>query len=119
MRKLSAYARKARRVNKTYNGAEWLNVITKCRPYDEELLPGAIAQESSFAAVRRAIIGIRTAFEAIKAGQIVFQSFFEPCSYEHSIDWDDYESIDKYDEWKTGQSDIITEEYTEWLKVFS
>jgi hypothetical protein len=57
--------------------------------------------------------------EAIKSGQIVFQSFFEPCSYEHNIDWDDYESIDKYDEWKTGQSDIITEEYTEWLKVFS
>jgi hypothetical protein len=57
--------------------------------------------------------------EAIKAGQIVFQSFFEPCSYKHSIDWDDYESIDKYDEWKTGQSDIITEEYIEWLKVFS
>jgi hypothetical protein len=69
MRKLSAYARKARRENKTYNGAEWLNVITKCRQYDDELLPGAIAKEPSFSAAQRAIIGIRTAFEAIKAGQ--------------------------------------------------
>ena len=69
MRKLSAYARKARRTQKTYNGAEWLNVITKCRQYDDELLPGAIAQEPSLEAALKAINGVRTAFEAIKAGE--------------------------------------------------
>lgn len=68
MRKSSAYARKIRRFGKTYNGAEWLNVITKCRPYDEELIPGAIATEPSFAAVRKAIVDVRTSFEAIKVG---------------------------------------------------
>lgn len=57
--------------------------------------------------------------EAIKDGQIVFQSFFEPCNYSEVIDYNDYESIDQYEEWKTKQSDSIWDEYIAWLKVFS
>lgn len=75
MRKISAYARKARARNATYNGAEWLNTLTKCRPYTDELLPGAIVQEPSFAAVRRAIIKVRYGFEKLKIGEATHEHF--------------------------------------------
>jgi hypothetical protein len=68
MRKLSAYARKLRRTNETYNAAQWLNTLTKCRPFDADKLPGAIASETSFEAMRRRIIDTRLSFERIKLG---------------------------------------------------
>lgn len=79
MRKLSAYARKLRRKNETYNGAEWLNTLTKCRPYTDELLPGAIASESSFKAIRRSIIRVRMSFERIKSGTATVEDFDMLC----------------------------------------
>ena len=68
MRKTTTYARKIRRQNAVFNGAEWLNTLTKCRPYTDELLPGAIAKEGSFETIRRSIIRVRLAFESIKNG---------------------------------------------------
>jgi hypothetical protein len=44
-------------------------------------------------------------------GNIIFESMYEPCNYPHPIDWDDYDSIDKYDEWKVKNSDTIHAEY--------
>ena len=68
MRKLSAYARKLRRTDQTYNAAAWLNALTKCRAYSDELLPGAIAKVPSFEAIRALIVDTRMAFERIKSG---------------------------------------------------
>ena len=44
-------------------------------------------------------------------GNIIFESMYEPCNYPHPIDWDDCESMDKYDEWKAKHSDMIHDEY--------
>jgi hypothetical protein len=68
MRKTSTYARKMRRTDQTYNAAAWLNTLTKCRAYSDELLPGAIAKVPSFEAIRAMIIETRMAFERIKSG---------------------------------------------------
>jgi hypothetical protein len=65
MRKTSEYARK-RRVMNTYNGAEWLNTITKCRPYDDQPLPGAIVKETSMEAAIRAVTNVRLGFAKIQ-----------------------------------------------------
>lgn len=75
MRKTSAYARRARREQRTWNAAEWLNTITKCRPYDPEPLPGAIATETSYTAAEKAIVNVRRAFEAIKLGTATKESW--------------------------------------------
>jgi hypothetical protein len=68
MKKLSTYARKMRRTDQTYNAAAWLNTLTKCRAYSDELLPGAIAKVPSFEAIRAMIIETRMAFERMKSG---------------------------------------------------
>lgn len=44
-------------------------------------------------------------------GNIIFESMYEPCNYPHPIDWDDCESMDKYEEWKVKNSDTIHAEY--------
>jgi hypothetical protein len=75
MRKISAYARKLRRTNETYNAAEWLNTLTKCRPFGEDKLPVAIATETSFDAMRRRIIETRLSFERIKLGTATPEDF--------------------------------------------
>jgi hypothetical protein len=68
MKKLSTYARKMRRTDQTYNAAAWLNTLTKCRAYSDELLPGAIAKVPSFEAIRAMIIETRMSFERMKSG---------------------------------------------------
>lgn len=75
MRKLSAYARKMRHRGETYNAAEWLNTLTKCRPHTEGAIPGAIAKETSFDAIRRIIIDMRLSFERIKLGTATPEDF--------------------------------------------
>jgi hypothetical protein len=57
-----------RRTDQTYNAAAWLNTLTKCRAYSDELLPGAIAKVPSFEAIRAMIIEARMAFERMKSG---------------------------------------------------
>jgi hypothetical protein len=54
--------------------------------------------------------------QAMHNGASVFESMYEPCSYEGEIDYDDYESIDKYEAWKEEKSDAIFAEYAEFRK---
>ena len=49
-------------------------------------------------------------------GAIVFESMYEPCSYEEEVDWDDDASVDKYENWKESKNDEIYTEYAEFLK---
>ena len=44
---------------------------------------------------------------------------YEPCAYEGEVDYDDYESIDKYEAWKEKNSDDIFAQYCEFLKEAS
>jgi hypothetical protein len=57
--------------------------------------------------------------EAYLNGASVFESMYEPCAYEGEVDYDDYESIDKYEAWKEAQSDAIFTQYCEFLKEAS
>lgn len=54
--------------------------------------------------------------QAMQDGASVFESMYEPCSYEGELDYDDYESIDKYEAWKEEKSDAIFAEYAEFRK---
>jgi hypothetical protein len=54
--------------------------------------------------------------QAMHNGASVFESMYEPCSYEGELDYDDYESIDKYEAWKEEKSDAIFAEYAEFRK---
>jgi len=54
--------------------------------------------------------------QAMHNGASVFESMYEPCSYEGEVDYDDYESIDKYEAWKEEKSDAIFAEYAEFRK---
>lgn len=54
--------------------------------------------------------------QAIHNGASVFESMYEPCSYEGEVDYDNYESIDKYEAWKEEKSDAIFAEYAEFRK---
>jgi hypothetical protein len=49
-------------------------------------------------------------------GAIVFESMYEPCSYEEEVDWDDDASVEKYENWKESKNDEIYTEYAEFLK---
>lgn len=69
MRKTSTYARKRMHRPVAFNGAEWLNVIGRCRPFDDEpvigsWLPGTTRIADSVLAEAR------MAFQQIKDGLI-------------------------------------------------
>lgn len=68
-RKTSVYSRKriAMRTN-GFNGAEWLNVINRCRPYTDEAPIGGIVGTES--AATKAMLVVRSAFDSLKAGEI-------------------------------------------------
>lgn len=51
-RKMSAYARRMRRMGGQFNGAEWLNVIQRSRPYSDEPIPGSWLPGTMDTAVR-------------------------------------------------------------------
>lgn len=57
--------------------------------------------------------------QAMQDGATVFESMYEPCSYEGEIDWDNEESMDKYEAWIEGQTDAIFAEYAEFRKGIS
>jgi hypothetical protein len=66
MRKQSAYARKIQR-KPYYNGAMFLNVIQRCRPYTDDPIVGT-SIEGNQSAATKAMIMVRDAFQSIKAG---------------------------------------------------
>jgi hypothetical protein len=67
MRKTSTYARKQRLAGATFNGAEWMNQIQRCRTYSDEPIIGSWVDGTQSAATK-AMLLVRQAFESIKAG---------------------------------------------------
>ena len=57
--------------------------------------------------------------QVMKDGATVFESMYEPCSYEGEVDWDDEESMQKYEDWKEEKTDAIFDEYAEFRKGIS
>lgn len=60
--------------------------------------------------------GFFAGVHVFRNGAIVFESMYEPCSYKDEVDYDDDESIQKYEDWKEENSDRIFTEYVEFLK---
>lgn len=46
----------------------------------------------------------------MRNGEILYEGMFAPCEYEEEVDWDDEESMRKYDEWKYENQDRIDDE---------
>lgn len=71
MRKMSAYARKmARNPEKArYNGAEFFNVLQRCRPYSDEPMPGSWTGGTTQVA-ESVLKNIRGALDRLKEGQV-------------------------------------------------
>jgi hypothetical protein len=59
--------------------------------------------------------GFFAGVEAYSKGETVFHSMYEPCSYEDEVDWDDEDSMQKYEDWKEKNSDEINAEYAEFV----
>ena len=57
--------------------------------------------------------------QVMQDGATVFESMYEPCSYEGEVDWDDEESMQKYEDWKEEKTDAIFDEYVEFRKGIS
>ena len=57
--------------------------------------------------------------QVMQDGETVFESMYEPSSYEGEIDWDDEESMHKYEAWKEEKTDAIFAEYAEFRKGIS
>lgn len=57
--------------------------------------------------------------QVMQDGATVFESMYEPCSYEGEVDWDDEESMQKYEAWKEEKTDAIFAEYAEFRKGIS
>lgn len=70
MRKTSAYARKRRQASRqSFNGAEWQNVIQRCRPYTDEPIPGATVT-GTIGAARKALNTVKDALERMNGGSV-------------------------------------------------
>jgi 1,2-phenylacetyl-CoA epoxidase PaaB subunit len=67
-RKTTKFSRKRLATGGLYNGAEWLNTISRCRPYTTETLPGAVVDGSTQEVADKAIEKAREAFARLKAG---------------------------------------------------
>ena len=80
-RKTTTYARKRERTGGTFNGAEFLNAISRCRPYTNEVLPGAVVQEPTQAAADKSIRKVRESFGRLSTGQT------------HCTDQDDFDRL--------------------------
>ena len=57
--------------------------------------------------------------QVMQDGATVFESMYEPCSYEGEVDWDDENSISQYEAWKEEKTDAIFAEYAEFRKGIS
>lgn len=68
MRKTTAYARKARRTGSTFNGAEYMNTIQRCRAYTDEPVPGSLVEGTQDVATK-AMILVQDAYGLIKTGK--------------------------------------------------
>jgi hypothetical protein len=60
--------------------------------------------------------GYFAGIEAIKNGATVFEEMFVPADYAEEVDWDDSESIYKYEEWKDKQLEAIQCLYDDFLR---
>jgi hypothetical protein len=63
--------------------------------------------------------GFFAGIQAMQDGASVFESMYEPCSYEGEVDYDNEESIYKYEAWKEEKTDAIFAEYAEFRKGIS
>lgn len=69
MKKSSTYAHKRRGSIGLFNGAEYLNAISRCRPYSDEVLPGATTGETTQAAAEKSLKLVDMAYRSLKAGK--------------------------------------------------
>ena len=67
MRKTSAYARKRQHNKVPFNGAEWINVIGRCRPYTEEPVIGSWLPGTASIATP-VLVEARMAYQRMKDG---------------------------------------------------
>lgn len=74
MRKTSKYAQKLKRIGNTYNAAEYLNVIQRCRPYTNEPIPGSWLEGTQSAATK-AMLRVRESYVAFKDGKATGEDF--------------------------------------------
>lgn len=70
-RKMSAYGRKMKRQpqKQVFNGAEWINTIQRCRPYTDEVVPGAKQGKTIDAAID-AMRQVRGALDSLLAHKV-------------------------------------------------
>jgi hypothetical protein len=68
MRKMSAYARKQRRLHDggAFNTVAWTNVIQRCRSFDEAPVVAGLSGENPQEYAERALIKVKKAFVAIR-----------------------------------------------------
>lgn len=57
--------------------------------------------------------------QVMQDGATVFESMYEPCSYEGEVDYDNEDSLCKYEAWKEEKTDAIFAEYAEFRKGIS
>ena len=68
-RKLSAHGRKLKQGRGAFNGVEFLNAISRCRPYTDEIIPGAVAKEPTQDAAEKSVKLVEGAYKRIQTGQ--------------------------------------------------
>ena len=68
MKKTTKFANKRRITRGEYNGAEWVNTISRCRPYSTEIIPGATISETTHVAADNATLIVLLAFTSLKNG---------------------------------------------------
>lgn len=66
-KKTSTYARKRQATGGQYDGGAWVSTIQRCRPYDDQVLPGNIAP--TLPAATKSMLRVHEAFESIKTRQ--------------------------------------------------
>ena len=66
MKKTTAHGRKLKRMGAGFNGVEWINAISRCQPYTDELIPGAIG--TTQASADKSIALVADAYRAMKSG---------------------------------------------------
>lgn len=55
--------------------------------------------------------GFFAGLEVMEGGKVIFDKNFVPSDYDGELDWEDDESIDKYEQWKDDESEKIWNEY--------
>lgn len=55
--------------------------------------------------------GFFAGLEVMKGGMTIYEGTYVPSDYSGELDYDDYETVDKYEEWKCEQSDKIWDEF--------